>query len=332
MYIETQPFNLNAADKGVEGGVMGWMKSCHEYVFTEKGRPTPEVEWLKDGTTLSNGPNHQIDTIASTTTLTIKSLERDDRGKYSLRVRNRVGDDEVSIGLQVTDRPDPPGKPTVQDQNLDSVRLLWATSMQDGGSQVRHYTVEMCKVGTDSWQKAEMTKQPFTTLFNLEAGRTYRFRVRADNVFGSSDPSEESEDVFVRDVTRQVVEPTPKEGRPAPGDSGPVDYEKQVSGPAPGEYRTIDVNRLPNDLQSKYIICEELGRGAYGTVYRAIERATGKTWAAKVVQVRPGVKRESVLHEINIMNQLHHEKLLYLHEAFDMGHEMCLIEELSVFF
>uniref|UniRef100_A0A914V0F8 Protein kinase domain-containing protein n=1 Tax=Plectus sambesii TaxID=2011161 RepID=A0A914V0F8_9BILA len=27
------------------------------------------------------------------------------------------------------------------------------------------------------------------------------------------------------------------------------------------------------------------------------------------------------------MNQLHHEKLLYLHEAFDMGHEMCLIEE-----
>lgn len=35
----------------------------------------------------------------------------------------------------------------------------------------------------------------------------------------------------------------------------------------------------------QYIICEELGQGAYGTVYRAIEKATGKTWAAKMIQV-----------------------------------------------
>ncbi|VDP02270.1 unnamed protein product [Heligmosomoides polygyrus] len=89
----------------------------------------------------------------------------------------------------------------------------------------------------------------------------------------------------------------------------------------------IDVNRLPNDLLAKYIICEELGQGAYGTVYRAVERATGKTWAAKMVQVRPGVKKDDVLHEISVMKELNHEKLLHLHEVFDMGSEMCLIEE-----
>ncbi|KHN81711.1 Titin [Toxocara canis] len=33
------------------------------------------------------------------------------------------------------------------------------------------------------------------------------------------------------------------------------------------------------------------------------------------------------MHEINMMNQLHHEKLLNLHEAFDLGNQMCLIEE-----
>lgn len=94
------------------------------------------------------------------------------------------------------------------------------------------------------------------------------------------------------------------------------------------EHKVLDVNRLPDDLYEKYIICEELGRGAYGVVYRAIEKATGKTWAAKFVQVKPGVKKEAVKHEIAIMNELDHEKLLGLHEAFDMGNEMVLIEEL----
>lgn len=94
------------------------------------------------------------------------------------------------------------------------------------------------------------------------------------------------------------------------------------------EHVAIDVNRLRNDFLDRYIICEEIGRGAYGVVYRAIERATGRTWAAKVVQVRPGVKKENVLHEIAIMSQLHHDKLLALHEAFDLGNEVVLIEEL----
>lgn len=94
------------------------------------------------------------------------------------------------------------------------------------------------------------------------------------------------------------------------------------------EHKVRDVNKLSNDLNDKYIICEELGRGAYGVVYRAIEKATGRTWAAKFVEVRPGVKKEAVKHEISIMQQLNHDKLLNLHEAFDMGKQMVLIEEL----
>lgn len=152
-------------------------------------------------------------------------------------------------------------------------------------------------------------------------------------------------------MTRIVTEPPPKEPFEDETSAAPVDYDRLATETEPIAYRTIDVNRLPNDLQSKvklfinffvillansdyddmwfqYIIMEELGRGAYGTVYRAVERATGKSWAAKVVQVRPGVKKEAVFHEIHMMNQLHHEKLLNLHEAFDLGNEMVLIEEL----
>lgn len=44
------------------------------------------------------------------------------------------------------------------------------------------------------------------------------------------------------------------------------------------------------------------------------------------------MKKEMIMHEVNIMNELHHEKLLNLHEVFDLGKEMCLIEELLVIF
>lgn len=176
-----------------------------------------------------------------------------------------------------------------------------------------------------TWTKAEVTKQAFITLFNLVPGESYRFRVRADNTFGQSEPSDESELVVVKNVSRVVEEPKKKEVKVKEQES--VDYERVAKDSEPSEYKTIDIHRLPNDLQAKYIIHEELGKGAYGTVYRATEKATGKTWAAKMVQVRPGVKKENVIHEISMMNQLHHEKLLNLHEAFDMGNEMWLIEE-----
>lgn len=68
-------------------------------------------------------------------------------------------------------------------------------------------------------------------------------------------------------------------------------------------------------------------RGAFGVVHRAIERATTKNWAAKFVRCRPGDK-DLVRREIDLMNSLHHPKLLQLHEAFDQPGEMVMILEL----
>ncbi|EYC10055.1 hypothetical protein Y032_0057g2742 [Ancylostoma ceylanicum] len=291
-----------------------------------EGRPAPTVEWFdNNGQLITASDKYKIENTALNTVLTIKNICVRDRGEYKLRIRNRCGEDSFSISIQTTDRPGPPGKPSVQDQNVDSVRLLWSAPMQDGGSPVRYYTVEMCTASEGVWTKKETTKQPFITLFNLAPEETYIFRVRADNAFGQSDPSEESEPVYVKDVTRAVEEP--KKRAVEEEEPEVIDYDRLDSKVDPSDHKLIDIHHLPNDLQAKYIICEELGQGAYGTVYRAIEKATGKTWAAKMIQVRPGVKRDDVLHEILVMNQLNHDKLLHLHEAFDLGNEMCLIEE-----
>lgn len=89
----------------------------------------------------------------------------------------------------------------------------------------------------------------------------------------------------------------------------------------------VDIGKIRGDVLGKYIICEELGRGAFGVVHRAIERATNKNWAAKFIHCKPQEK-EAVRHEIDIMNSLHHPKLMQLHEAFDQAGEMVMILEL----
>lgn len=62
-------------------------------------------------------------------------------------------------------------------------------------------------------------------------------------------------------------------------------------------------------------------------MHRAIEKATGKNWAAKFIRCHP-VEREYVRREMEIMNDLHHKKLLALHEAFQAPGEIIMILEL----
>ena len=64
-------------------------------------------------------------------------------------------------------------------------------------------------------------------------------------------------------------------------------------------------------------------------MHRCIEKSTGKNWAAKFVKCTP-VDREFLRREMDIMNDLHHPKLLQLHEAFEVPNEMVFILELWV--
>jgi len=62
-------------------------------------------------------------------------------------------------------------------------------------------------------------------------------------------------------------------------------------------------------------------------VHRAIERATGRNWAAKFVACTT-IERAMVRGEIDIRNDLRHPNLLQLHEAFETHGEIAFILEL----
>lgn len=98
-------------------------------------------------------------------------------------------------------------------------------------------------------------------------------------------------------------------------------YSKFV--PQPVEIKTDSVYEY-------YDILEEIGTGAFGVVHRCRERKTGNIFAAKFIPVSHNMEKELIRKEIDIMNQLHHSKLINLHDAFEDDDEMVLIFELWV--
>lgn len=77
-----------------------------------------------------------------------------------------------------------------------------------------------------------------------------------------------------------------------------------------------------------YDIGDELGRGTQGVTYHAVERSTGRNFAAKVMHGRGDV-RSFMTNELEIMNHLNHRKLIRLHDAYDSDRYLTLITELA---
>lgn len=79
-----------------------------------------------------------------------------------------------------------------------SLVLSWSGPSYDGGSQITDYVVEMQSLGAaESGDWSVLTSQCKDTTYRvglgLDAQGRYRFRVRACNAVGVSEPSEESD-------------------------------------------------------------------------------------------------------------------------------------------
>lgn len=77
-----------------------------------------------------------------------------------------------------------------------------------------------------------------------------------------------------------------------------------------------------------YDIGDELGRGTSGITYHAVERLNGRNYAAKIMHGR-GDFRPMMYNEWEMMNQLHHRRLISLHDAYEHEDSLTLIIELA---
>uniref|UniRef100_A0A0C9QAL6 TTN_1 protein n=1 Tax=Fopius arisanus TaxID=64838 RepID=A0A0C9QAL6_9HYME len=162
------------------------------------GRPSPCVKWYHDGEMIILGDRHIIESIdTGEYSLTILTAVRNDRGEYTITASNELGEDSSSFLVTVTDRPSAPGTIRIIMTLGRSVTLSWDEPEDDGGCKIGTYIVEYYRVGWNVWLKANTSRRPEATLVDLIGDSEYRFRVKAENPYGISDPSKESDVVFI---------------------------------------------------------------------------------------------------------------------------------------
>ncbi|CAO1362990.1 unnamed protein product [Diamesa serratosioi] len=171
------------------------------------GRPTPSVIWTHNGEILSSGGRYEIINSDKNSSLKITNSSRSDRGEYNLRAINKLGEDNSSFLVTITARPTPPGQVAIKIVLGKTVTLSWAPPDDDGGCKIGNYIVEYYRVGWGVWLKASTCRQLAVTLNDLIEGSEYKFRVKAENPYGVSDPSDESEVLFIPDVKRGITKP-----------------------------------------------------------------------------------------------------------------------------
>src|SRR4051812_385394 len=75
-------------------------------IFQILAFPYPSIEWQKDGRTCVEGAQYSIENGPNYTTLILKSTAKTDKGKYTLMLTNKHGDDRATVAMNISDRPD----------------------------------------------------------------------------------------------------------------------------------------------------------------------------------------------------------------------------------
>jgi hypothetical protein len=297
------------------------------------GFPKPRFTWVREGEQIESGSHYHVEIKERHAILTIRDGSKLDSGPYRLTGENELGQDAAVIKIQISDRPDPPRFPTVDNIGVDSLALGWKAPVWDGGSNITNYLVEKREHPLQTWIRVGTTRFNTMAVTGLAPGHQYEFRIYAENVYGRSDASEVSTLITTKETTKKQFKKREYEidanGKKIRGraDEQIKDYDSYVFDiyskfvPQPVEIST-------DSVYDKYDILEEIGTGAFGVVHRCRERASGLIFAAKFIPVSHQIEKELIRKEIDIMNQLHHQKLINLHDAFEDDDEMVLIFEL----
>nr|XP_029716085.1 twitchin isoform X7 [Aedes albopictus] len=296
------------------------------------GFPKPRCHWTLKGEQIESGSHYHIETRERHTVLTIRDGSQMDSGTYTITIENELGQDTADIKIQISDCPDKPRNLTVDQIGLDHVTLSWLPPSWDGGASITNYIVEKREVPLSTWIRAGTTRFNQLIIPHLSPGHQYEFRVFAENVYGRSEPSDQTELVSLKDLgikpAKRVKYELDENGKPKrQGKREPIsDYDTYVFD-IYSKYHPKPVEISNKSVYDLYEILEEIGTGAFGVVHRCRERKTGNVFAAKFIPVSQNSERTLIRKEIDIMNQLHHRKLIHLHDAFEDDDEFVLIYE-----
>lgn len=229
----------------------------------------------------------------------IKNMNKDDGGIYSVYIEDNYGSDSQQFFLFVDGPPDPvPGKPLVE-KILHNANVSWLPLLTKDGSPILGYHVEMCSLNKNGkWETVGRRIQKNSYIVKgLNTHKQYIFRIRAENIFGLSEPGTVS-DPFSIEIKKQ-------------NDTKPQIFNDEDGFLFIDKFKTYDV----------------VGRGKFGIVKLVVNNSTSEKMAAKFVKTSKPADKEKVLMELEIMHCLTHPKLIKFIEAYIKPSEMIIITE-----
>uniref|UniRef100_A0A183BBQ3 Fibronectin type-III domain-containing protein n=1 Tax=Echinostoma caproni TaxID=27848 RepID=A0A183BBQ3_9TREM len=164
--------------------------------YVVEKRPKGDKNWTKKST--GQGGNDKewhafkVEVTPNEVIVTDTKAEKEDSGPLQITLKNEKGEATAPVTLKVQGPPEPPKGPLeVTDVRGDSCKLSWNPPADNGGSPVTNYIVEKMDTKTGEWTPvSRFVRQPEYEVTGLEEGNNYKFRVRAENELGVSEPLE----------------------------------------------------------------------------------------------------------------------------------------------
>lgn len=156
-----------------------------------KGEPEPTIEWLLNDDKLKTDDHHKIENEPYHTLFMLVNSKRAHSGTYRIFARNEHGTDEATVDITVTSKPGKPKGPLqVEEVHAEGCKLKWDKPEDDGGEPITNYLVEKMDTETGRWVPVCTTREPQADITGLIPGKAYKFRVKAVNSEGESEPLE----------------------------------------------------------------------------------------------------------------------------------------------
>ncbi|XP_029002244.1 serine/threonine-protein kinase PAK 2b [Betta splendens] len=130
--------------------------------------------------------------------------------------------------------------------------------------------------------------------------------------------------------TRSVIDPIPVPTVCPDGDAASKAADRQKKKSKMSDEEIMDKLRTIvsiGDPKKKYTRYEKIGQGASGTVFTAIDVATGQEVAIKQINLQKQPKKELIINEILVMKELKNPNIVNFLDSFLMGEELFVVME-----
>ncbi|EJW78469.1 hypothetical protein WUBG_10622 [Wuchereria bancrofti] len=180
-----------------------------EFDVKVEGEPPPKISWFNNETPLTTFERTKVDNFVDyRTKLVTVNAVRNDSGMYKIIAVNENGKDEAEVKVVVLDIPGTPNGPLkVTDITKESCIMNWNPPDDDGGSSILQYLVEK-QEANGRWVPCGETSNTSLRVSKLVEGKEYKFRVKAVNRQGESQPLTSTYSIIAKNPFDEPGKPT----------------------------------------------------------------------------------------------------------------------------